>query len=98
MEARRPAAATASSGGDPAGGGLNPPFSSSARPLSSPQHAADRATTRDAGAPADRSDEDKSDAATGDMARAMTVDIRGNTDDSWTRGMRYILKNGIFSD
>lgn len=37
------------------------------------------------------------DAATGDTVRAMTVDIRGNTDDSWTRGMRYILQNGIFT-
>ncbi len=37
------------------------------------------------------------DAATGGAVRAMTVDIRGNTDDSWTRGMRYILKNGIFT-
>ena len=26
------------------------------------------------------------------------VDIRGNTDDSWTRGLRYILRNRIFFD
>ena len=39
-----------------------------------------------------------SDAGTGDIARAMTVDIRGNNEESWTRGMRYILKNGIFTD
>jgi hypothetical protein len=36
------------------------------------------------------------DAATGDTVRAMAVDIRGNTDDSWLRGMRYVMERGIF--
>ncbi|MGB3243369.1 MAG: DUF3280 domain-containing protein [Sulfitobacter sp.] len=35
-------------------------------------------------------------AETGEMVRGGVVDIRGNTDESWTRGMRYILKNRIF--
>lgn len=35
---------------------------------------------------------------TGAQVRAYAVDIRGNTDESWTRGMRYILRNGIFKD
>jgi hypothetical protein len=38
------------------------------------------------------------DAATGTLLRGMAVDIRGNSDDSWLRGMRYLLKNGIFRD
>ena len=38
------------------------------------------------------------DAETGAMARGMSVDIRGNTDDSWRRGMRYILRNNIFKE
>ena len=33
---------------------------------------------------------------TGQMVRGMSVDIRSNTDDSWLRGMRYILKNNFF--
>jgi hypothetical protein len=37
------------------------------------------------------------DAATGELVRGGVVDIRGNTDDSWARGMRYILKNRIFT-
>lgn len=32
----------------------------------------------------------------GRMVRGMSVDIRSNTDDSWLRGMRYILKNNFF--
>ena len=32
----------------------------------------------------------------GQMVRGMSVDIRSNTDDSWLRGMRYILKNNFF--
>lgn len=32
------------------------------------------------------------------MARGLSVDIRSNTDDSWLRGMRYILKNNIFRE
>lgn len=35
-------------------------------------------------------------AQTGDMVKGGVVDIRGNTDDSWQRGMRYILKNRFF--
>lgn len=34
----------------------------------------------------------------GKHARGMSVDIRGNNDDSWRRGMRYILKNNIFKE
>ncbi|MCA8883083.1 MAG: DUF3280 domain-containing protein [Rhodobacteraceae bacterium] len=33
---------------------------------------------------------------TGQMARGLSVDIRSNTDDSWLRGMRYILNNHFF--
>ena len=36
------------------------------------------------------------DAETGEMLRGGVVDIRGNTDDAWRRGMRYILDNRIF--
>jgi hypothetical protein len=36
------------------------------------------------------------DAETGAQVRARAVDIRGNTDDTWQRGMRYLLRNGIF--
>lgn len=36
------------------------------------------------------------DAASGEMVKGGVVDIRGNTDDSWERGMRYILKNRFF--
>lgn len=32
----------------------------------------------------------------GKIVRARSVDIRSNTDDSWQRGMRYILKNAFF--
>lgn len=35
-------------------------------------------------------------ADTGEMVKGGVVDIRGNTDDSWQRGMRYILKNRFF--
>jgi hypothetical protein len=38
------------------------------------------------------------DAQTGTMARGMSVDIRGNTDESWQRGMRYILRNNVFKE
>lgn len=37
------------------------------------------------------------DAATGRMLRAGNADIRGNTDDSWRRGLGWILRNRIFS-
>lgn len=36
------------------------------------------------------------DVATGEMVRGQSVDIRSNTDDSWMRGIRYILKNHYF--
>ena len=35
-------------------------------------------------------------AVTGEMVKGGVVDIRGNTDETWARGMRYILKNRIF--
>ncbi|WP_299963681.1 DUF3280 domain-containing protein [uncultured Roseobacter sp.] len=35
-------------------------------------------------------------ATTGEMVKGGVVDIRGNTDESWQRGMRYILKNRFF--
>jgi hypothetical protein len=38
------------------------------------------------------------DARTGAIVRAGSVDIRGNTDESWQRGTRYLLKNIIFRD
>lgn len=36
------------------------------------------------------------DAETGQTLRAGTVDIRGNTDESWQRGFSYLLRNLIF--
>ena len=36
--------------------------------------------------------------ATGETVRALAVDIRGNTDESWRRGIGYIFRNGIFTD
>ncbi|MEM8728673.1 MAG: DUF3280 domain-containing protein [Pseudomonadota bacterium] len=38
------------------------------------------------------------DGQTGEIVKAGAVDIRGNTDDTWTRGMRYILNNRIFRE
>ena len=38
------------------------------------------------------------DTVEGKYVRGLSVDIRGNTDDSWRRGMRYILKNNIFRE
>lgn len=38
------------------------------------------------------------DVETGATVRAKAVDLRGNTDDAWDRAMRYILKNGIFTE
>ncbi|MCV3274198.1 DUF3280 domain-containing protein [Roseobacter sinensis] len=37
-------------------------------------------------------------AETGEMVKGAVVDIRGNTDESWQRGMRYILKNRLFTE
>ena len=38
------------------------------------------------------------DAETGRTLRAGTVDIRGNTDESWRRGFSYLLRNLIFRE
>jgi len=38
------------------------------------------------------------DAATGRQVRALAVDIRGNTDESWRRGARYVIERGIFTE
>ncbi len=38
------------------------------------------------------------DAETGEQLRGQAVDIRGNTDDSWMRGMRYILERNVFAE
>lgn len=38
------------------------------------------------------------DAETGDLLRMLAVDIRGNTDDAWLRGGRYILNNHFFAE
>jgi len=35
--------------------------------------------------------------ADGRVVRAGQVDIRGNTDESWLRGVRYLVKNRIFA-
>ncbi|WP_425073973.1 DUF3280 domain-containing protein [Sagittula sp. S175] len=37
------------------------------------------------------------DATSGETVKGRVVDIRGNTDDSWMRGMRYILKTAFFN-
>ena len=34
----------------------------------------------------------------GKMVRGQSVEIRSNTDESWLRGIRYILKNNIFRE
>ena len=36
--------------------------------------------------------------ATGRLIQAGTVDIRGNTDESWRRGLRYLLERRIFRE
>ena len=36
------------------------------------------------------------DATTGQILRAGSVDIRGNTDESWTRGLRYLIAEQLF--
>lgn len=35
------------------------------------------------------------DAETGERRRVMSVDIRGNTDESWRRGVSYLLRNRL---
>lgn len=37
-------------------------------------------------------------AETGETVKGRVVDIRGNTDESWLRGMRYILKTAFFKE
>jgi hypothetical protein len=37
------------------------------------------------------------DVPTGRQLRAMSVDIRGNTDESWSRGLRYLLRNELLA-
>ncbi|MGB8275746.1 MAG: DUF3280 domain-containing protein, partial [Alphaproteobacteria bacterium] len=38
------------------------------------------------------------DTRTGGLLAVHSVDIRGNTDDSWTRGVKYLLKNRLLRD
>lgn len=38
------------------------------------------------------------DAEGGDLLRAMSVDIRGNTDESWLRGISYLVRNRFLKD
>ena len=37
-------------------------------------------------------------AETGETVKGGVADIRGNTDETWARGMRYILKNRFFPE
>jgi len=39
-----------------------------------------------------------SDAASGERLRAMSADIRGNTDKSWSRGLSYLVRNRLLKD
>lgn len=36
-------------------------------------------------------------AGTGKLVRAMSVDIRGNTDETWLRGIRWLVKNRLLA-
>ncbi|MEO0386977.1 MAG: DUF3280 domain-containing protein [Pseudomonadota bacterium] len=38
------------------------------------------------------------DVASGETVKGRVVDIRANTDESWLRGMRYILKTAFFAE
>jgi hypothetical protein len=38
------------------------------------------------------------DATSGKRLRAMSADIRGNTDKSWSRGLSYLVKNRLFKE
>ena len=38
------------------------------------------------------------DVATGDLVRVESVDIRGNTDSTWSRGLSYLLRNRLLKD
>jgi hypothetical protein len=37
------------------------------------------------------------DVATGRLVQAASTDIRGNTDESWEHGIRYLIKNRLFA-
>ncbi len=37
-------------------------------------------------------------AGTGKLVRAMSVDIRGNTDETWLRGIRWLVKNRLLAE
>lgn len=38
------------------------------------------------------------DAKAGKVVQVMSSDIRGNTDESWIRGVRYVIKNQLFAE
>ncbi|MEE3626585.1 DUF3280 domain-containing protein [Nitrospirillum sp. BR 11752] len=38
------------------------------------------------------------DAATGQVLKGGSVDIRGNTDESWDRGLRFLLEEHVFEE
>ena len=38
------------------------------------------------------------DVATGQTLQADSVDIRGNTDESWSRGLRYLVDERLFRE
>jgi hypothetical protein len=38
------------------------------------------------------------DVATGELFRAGSVSIRGNTDESWSRGLRYLVRRVLFRE
>ena len=38
------------------------------------------------------------DVTTGKRVRSMSVDIRGNTDESWSRGVSYLVRNRLLKD
>ncbi len=38
------------------------------------------------------------DTASGTVVRAGPASVRGNTDGSWLRGLRYLLKNVVFAE
>jgi Protein of unknown function (DUF2380) len=37
-------------------------------------------------------------AESGKLMRVMSVDIRGNTDETWLRGLRWLLSNRLLSN
>lgn len=38
------------------------------------------------------------DVQSGQVTQVMSSDIRGNTDESWLRGVRYVIKNQLFAE